>query len=348
MARRRLSPLPTAATDAVPRAEQAGAGSRPAPSSVPRAERSAPIARVAAEAASAAALEELAETLRAAREEGRLVLDLPLAAVVSDHLARDRIGPGSRPGDEDMDALVASIRAHGQRTPIEVTPIGSDRYGLISGWRRLSALATLWDETGEARFAKVRALVIRPESAEDAYVTMVEENEIRLGLSQYERARIALLAAERGVYPDPEAALRSLFATASKAKLSRIRAFVDLVRALDGSVRFPRAIPERLGLRLVERIRQGQGGAIAAALTAADPSTPEAETTLLERLARPPRPASAEPDAELATEPLLPGVTLATRRSGRTLTLTLKGRGVGPDLEAAVRAALAALGTPKA
>jgi ParB family transcriptional regulator, chromosome partitioning protein len=341
MARRRLSPLPTATTAAVPQAEQAESS---VPPSVPRAERSAPIARVAAEAASAAALEELAETLRAAREEGRLVLDLPLPAVVSDHLARDRIAPGRHPGDEDMDALVASIRVHGQRTPIEVTPIGIDRYGLISGWRRLSALASLWDETGEVRFAKVRALVIRPESAEDAYVTMVEENEIRLGLSQYERARIALLAAERGVYPDPEAALRSLFATASKAKLSRIRAFVDLVRSLDGSVRFPRAIPERLGLRLVERIRQGQGGAIAAALAATAPSTPEAETALLERLATPQRPASAEP----AAEALLPDVTLATRRSGRTLTLILKGRGVGPDLEAAVRAALAALGTPKA
>jgi ParB family transcriptional regulator, chromosome partitioning protein len=345
MARRRLSPLPSGVgDDLAPHTEPSLATEM-----VPRAERAAaPIARVAADAAAASALEEMAEALRSAREEGRLLLDLPLGAVVADHLARDRVSPGAGVADEDMETLIASIRAHGQRTPIEVTALvpGPDgpRYGLISGWRRLAALTALEAETGEPRFATVRALVLRPESAEDAYLAMVEENEIRLGLSQYERARIALLAAERGVFPDPEAALGALFATASKAKRSRIRSFLDLVRALDGTLRFPRAIPERLGLRLVERLREGQGGRIAAALVAASPATPAEELALLERLVAPSRPAGA---SRPAPEPLLPGVTLATRLAGRTLTLTLKGRGVGPDLEAAVRAALAGLDRPR-
>ena len=47
---------------------------------------------------------------------------------------------------------------------------------------------------------------------EDAYVAMVEENEIRVGLSFYERARIAAKSVEAGVYPDDRAALRALFA----------------------------------------------------------------------------------------------------------------------------------------
>ena len=187
-----------------------------------------------------------------------MVLDLPLDAIAPDHLARDRM-PAE---DEEMAALRESLRAHGQRTPDRGHAAG-DRgalpYGLISGWRRLTALKALHAETGEARFATVQALVRRPETAADAYVTMVEENEIRLGLSHYERARVAARATERGVFPSEKAALLALFATASRAKRSRIRAFLDIYHALDGSLRFPAALPERLGLRLVEKVREGQG-----------------------------------------------------------------------------------------
>jgi ParB family transcriptional regulator, chromosome partitioning protein len=170
---------------------------------------------------------------------------------------------------------------------------------------------------------------------------MVEENELRVGLSQYERARVAAIAASRGVFPSENAALHALFAGASRAKLSRIRAFLELYHALDGALRFPQGIPERLGLTLVERIRDGQGGRIAAALAAAAPATAAAERALLAHLAALPRPAPA-PNA--AAEEILPGVRLETRRKGTTLTLTLKGRGVTPELEARARDALARLG----
>jgi hypothetical protein len=90
---------------------------------------------------------------------------------------------------------------------------------------------------------------------------MVEENEIRLGLSHYERARVAALAAARGVFDSEEAALRALFATASRPKRSRIRAFLEIYHALDDTLRFPAHLPERLGLALVELVRAGQGPA---------------------------------------------------------------------------------------
>lgn len=333
MARRRLAPLPEGFAADVPRAEHS-APAFPAPSFP----ASGPIARVAAEAAGQAAMEEMAETLRRARDEGRMVLDLPLDAVAPDHLARDRI-PAE---DEEMAALRESLRAHGQRTPIEVTPLsGALAYGLISGWRRLAALKALHAETGEARFATVQALVRRPDTAADAYVAMVEENEIRLGLSHYERARVAARATGRGVFPSEKAALLALFATASRAKRSRIRAFLDLYHALDGSLRFPGALPERLGLRLVERVREGQGPAIAAALAAAPPETPEAEAAVLEAFLSAARPESkpARPDSL----PLLPGVTLEVALSGRALTLKLRGPGVTPELRERVLAHLATL-----
>ena len=231
----------------------------PAPGLAP----AAPIARVAAEAAGAAASTRSPRPCAAPATSGRMVLDLPLDAIAPDHLARDRLPV------EDAEALALreSLRAHGQRTPIEVTPLqvtaggGALPYGLISGWRRLAALKALHAETGEARFATVQALVRRPETAADAYVAMVEENEIRVGLSQYERARVAARATERGVFPSEKAALLALFATASRPKRSRIRAFLELYHALDGALRFPAPLPERLGLALVELVRAGGGRA---------------------------------------------------------------------------------------
>ncbi len=323
MARRRLSPeipaapLPPGAADSrssavqyapaqyaadVPRAEHFP-GAAPERKSAfpppPARGPGAPIARVAAEAAGQAALDEVIETLRRAEAEGRMVLEIPLADIATDHLARDRIAPDAFDADEDMAALIASLRAHGQRVPIEVVALrgpASDEgrdggfargrlpYGLISGWRRLTALGALHAETGEERFATVKALARRPASAAEAYVAMVEENEIRLGLSQYERARVAALAVDRGVFPDEGAALRALFAGASRAKRSRIRAFVEIFRALDGALAFPAHLPERLGLRVVEQIRAGHAEAIEAALAGGIRPTPEEELSLLERV----------------------------------------------------------------
>jgi hypothetical protein len=329
MARRRLTPTAALVAD-VPRAEH--------PLALPGLAATAPIARVAAEAAGAAAVNEMAETLRRARDEGRMVVDLPLAAIAADHLLRDRM-PAE---DADAVALRASLRLHGQRTPIEVTPLaGPLPYGLISGWRRLEALKALLAETGDPRFATVLALVRRPETAQDAYVAMVEENEIRAGLSQYERARVAARATERGVFASEKAALLALFATASRPKRSRIRAFLEIYHALDESLRFPAHLPERLGLALVERIRAGGGAAVAAALAAGDPRTPEAELAILARAARAPRPVREQGEREQAAE-IRPGVRLAETLRGRTLTLRLTGEGVGPELQAEIRRLLGA------
>ncbi|QPM92561.1 ParB/RepB/Spo0J family partition protein [Pseudooceanicola algae] len=210
-----------------------------------------PIAQVAAAASAEAALSELADSMKRARDEGRLVQVLALAEIDAGHLVRDRIFAD----EQELSALVESLRARGQQTPIEVVDRGegaSPRYGLISGWRRLAALGRLAAE--DATFGRVLALVRAPKSASDAYVAMVEENEIRVGLSYYERARIAVKAVEQGVYPDLKAALNGLFANVSRAKRSKIKSFTLIVEALDGVLRFPTAIGERLGLDLAKRL----------------------------------------------------------------------------------------------
>lgn len=78
-----------------------------------------------------------------------------------------------------MASLKASIRSCDQQMPIEVVALGNGRYGLISGARRLAALSALHAETGEARFATVKALLRPIKAAPKSYLAMVEENEIR-------------------------------------------------------------------------------------------------------------------------------------------------------------------------
>lgn len=238
-----------------------------------------PIAQVAGEAAASAALQEVTDRLRQARDGGLLVQKLPLSAVMVDHLSRDRLMADA----EDLKALVESIRSHGQRTPIEVVDLDNGTYGLISGWRRLTALEMLAKETGDAAYETVLALLRRPDSASDAYVAMVEENEVRVGLSYYERARVAALAVGQGVFATEKLALQRLFATASRAKRSKIGSFLTLYHALDGSLRFPTQLSERLGLKLAKTLEQGRGAAeaISAALAETAPQTPEQEQAIL-------------------------------------------------------------------
>lgn len=247
-------------------------------SAAPR--RAAPIADVAAGAAATAALEELSARWTSARQDGRLVIELPLEEIELTYLERDRLAED----DEDTEALRESLRQRGQQTPIEVVALPDRRaYGLLSGWRRCRALAALRDETGEARFGKVLALLRCPEDTPAAYRAMIEENEIRANLGHYERARIAVRAAERGVFATPEAALSALFASVPRARRSKIRSFIGVVQALDGTLRFPDALSERVGLELAQALRDRPAlpRQISAALKATPPEDAPAERRLL-------------------------------------------------------------------
>ena len=278
---------------------------------------------MAGAAAATAALEEMVANLRLARESGRLVLSLPLDQIEAGYLVRDRIATDP----DEMSALVESLRARGQQTPIEVAQIGPDRYGLISGWRRLAALRQLAAEGGKT--VSVLALLRKPDQASDAYVAMVEENEIRVGLSFYERARIATKAVEAGVYPDDRAALRALFAAASRAKRSKIGSFLTVVRALDGALRFPEAIGERLGLQLAQALEADAGLTTRLrALLAQEAADAATEQQWLLRALAPAKSAVTE---TISTEEPVPGLRLITHPSGK---ITLEGPRADSDLRA--------------
>lgn len=301
----------------------------PASASVARSASAPPIADVAGEASARAALEEVTQSLNAARAEGRMVVTLPLAEIDLTYLVRDRLAVA----DEDMQALITSLRARGQQTPIEVAPLEDGRYGLISGWRRCTALAQLYAETGAAEFASARALVRQPDQSAQAYLAMVEENEIRVGLSFYERARIVARTVENRVYPTSKEALGDLFAAASRAKRSKIKSFIRIVDALDGTLRFPQALGERLGLKLSKALEEEATLAVRlqSALAQAAPATAEAEQAVIVAALKPPARPSAPAEAQAAhASDVVPGVAL---KAGRN-RLTLSGAALTPALQA--------------
>lgn len=255
----------------------------------------APIAQVSGDASARAALEDLAAEMEAARTQGLMLENLPLSAIDIGHLVRDRMVQD----EDEMAALMASLEARGQQTPIEVVrlpdPRGGKTHGLISGWRRLTALNRLYDRTQDARFAMVRARVVAPDSAQAAYVAMVEENEIRVNLSHYERARIALRAVQEGVYESRREALLSLYGAAPRAKRSKIGSFMTLVERLDPVLKFPTAIPEKLGLALSRALSEETELAVRLCerLRLAEPASAEEELRLLAEAVEPAAPAPA-------------------------------------------------------
>lgn len=293
---------------------------------------SPPIAGVAGDAATTAALQELSAEMEAARREGRMIQTVALDDIRTDYLVRDRI----HVDDAEMAALMASLKARGQQSPIELVALSEGdgaRYGLISGWRRITALQQLQDETGDAGFGTVLAVVRAPDSAADAYVAMVEENEIRVGLSYFERARIVDQAVEGGVCRDETAALQILFSSASRAKRSKIKSFLPVVRALGGHLNFPTAIPERLGLALAQALADpGFAARLKDRLRKGRPETAEAEQALLTRALQSGKGARSKG----APEEVAQGIFW----KDSSKSITLSGPGLTPEIREKLRGLL--------
>ena len=315
----------------------APSASAPIPSPASR----APIADVAGESSAVAALDEVVSEMAQARASGRLFTRVALTQIKLDYLVRDRVAVD----DEEMAALIASIRDRGQQTPIEMVSRGPGQYGLISGWRRCKAIAAL-QEAGEGD-GTVLAILRRPERASDAYRAMVEENEIRAGLSYYERARIVHMAVGKRVFQSQKEALQTLFAAASRTRRSKIGSFVTVVQALGDALCFPRAIGERLGLRLAKQIDLAPEAAAALALDLEQTPCTSAEeeqarlARWVSRMERAGAPAPAPRQAPQESTPL-PG--LAVRYHPDRNRLEMSGEALTEEMRLALMAWLESRG----
>lgn len=231
---------------------------------------SAPISQISADAAMAASpvdagaraveakLQADAQMLARIRAEGRELLSIPLEDIDPRAMIRDR----TQIDADEMAELVASIEAHGMRLPIEVfrrasSDSSSAPYGLLSGFRRYQAIQQLAARSSDPKWRNITAIERDPEALGGAVTAMVEENEIRSNLSHFERGRIAVVAAQQGVFTSTEDGVNQLFSSASKAKRSKIRAFALIFEELGDMLVFPEALKEREGLRLANALRNG-------------------------------------------------------------------------------------------
>ena len=226
----------------------------------------APISQVASDAAQAQPTGSTEDRAKAARNnrdaeahreaigQGRVIDRIALDEINEDALVRDRtvLDPA------EMTELKNSIAAHGLRLPVEVYRIEGDKpYGLISGYRRLYAIRDLFVLTQDPKYQSINAIIREPEALGGTIMAMVEENEIRASLSHFERGRIAVIAAQQGVFASTEAAVDRLFSAGSKAKRSKIRSFALIFEELGDMLEFPENLREKDGLRIATALRSG-------------------------------------------------------------------------------------------
>lgn len=226
-----------------------------------------------------------ADRLHQAVAAGLLISELPLDQIDADAMIRDR----TILDQEQMMELRQSIAANGLRLPIEVFEHAEGRsdgvrYTLVSGYRRLLAVRGLQELTENPKYDSIRAIVRPAQEADGAFVAMVEENEVRSELSQYERGRIAVISAQQGAFVNVEDAVNRLFATASKAKRSKIRSFAVIFEELGDMLEYPEALSEKRGLQLAQALRGGAEARLRQSLADAVQDSPEAEWASVERV----------------------------------------------------------------
>ena len=169
-----------------------------------------------------------------------------------------------------MTELERSIEASGLRQPIELfertDPYEGCTHGLISGHRRLIAFRNLLERTGNDRWATIPAFIRGRTDMASALAAMVEENEIRVDISPYERGLIAVRARDEGAFGGIEEAVEALYPHATRYKRSRVRALAQFAEEVGGYFKTPEKISFRQAMRIMAALNLGFGDVVRTAL----------------------------------------------------------------------------------
>ncbi len=243
-------------------------------------------ARSEAEAEIRAENDALAHELVQLRRDGLILQRIPLGAVRTDKLARDR----KDLNEGGLRELIVSIQAIGLSNPIQVEAAGEGAFELVQGLRRLTAYRRLHEETSDPAWAAIPAMVLPAGEALDGlYRRMVDENLIRSDISFAEMAALARAYAEDpGTGADTvDAAVGALYGSAGKQKRSYIRAFARLLDEIGGFLDHADAIPRALGLAVRKRLEETPSALanLQRSLTAGRPRDVATELALLRAFA---------------------------------------------------------------
>ena len=232
-----------------------------------------------------------AKAYRRAATSGMILERVAIGDVHTNQLPRDRLDLDSVAASEEMEELKTSIRARGQREPIELYLGEGGRLQLKKGWRRLTALRQLFAETGDDAFDGVIARVDRAEQENGAqlsrYIDMVEENVVREDLSFSEMAQVAVTAADDIAVSerDPHALVGKLYGALHKTKRSYIRSFVTLMNVLREDLKWPKQVPRNIGVDTARTISAGQVDVQALKISLRNAPSAEAQNDMLRAFA---------------------------------------------------------------
>lgn len=194
------------------------------------------------------------ERLKAERADGMVILRLDPKSIGSTKFA-NRHERGLNTDDAAFAQLKASIRAHGQDTPIRVRPAaaGSNKdYEIVEGHRRHAAILQLDKET-DGGFLILARLDAKAAESQNLVLKMYRENAERADLSAYETGTMFMQWLAVGLFPTQRAigdAIGQHEATVSK--YVGIAALPDYVVQ---AFRDPRAISVRWSGELTKACR---------------------------------------------------------------------------------------------
>ena len=236
--------------------------------------------RLAAEAAIRAENDALAHEHVRLKKAGLITDLVPLDAIRTGKLTRDRVAGR----DDEIDELKQSIREIGLSNPIRVEQVG-DSFELIQGYRRFTAYQELYAETGDEAYARIPAGInAKGENLLRLYRRMVDENLVRRGVSFGEMAQLAIsYAGQAQEVESYDHAVELLYASSGRQKRNYIKHFVRLLAETKGHLRHVDSIPRALGLQVVKQLDEHDeaGRALTRLLASREDRTAEEEQALM-------------------------------------------------------------------
>jgi ParB family transcriptional regulator, chromosome partitioning protein len=189
------------------------------------------------------------DELEKERSGGMLLLKLDPTTIGRTAFA-NRLGRSLSTDDDDFKRLKASIRAHGQDTPIRVRPAATGArtaYELVEGHRRHAAILELAREV-EGGFQILARLDAKAADSKDLVLKMYRENAERADLSAFETGHMFRSWLDAKLF-DSQVVLAKA-SGASEQTVSRCLTIAALPEPVIQAFGDPRVIPQRWAEKL--------------------------------------------------------------------------------------------------